>query len=111
MRCFKKARVMGLLAKFLSAGDGVGADKSCGQYAVNHASASTCLLLGVVLWLRLSVRAVKEKRHDLLEWLFADVDGAVDALARLHPIHFANRHLPRLSFATVAEFDIQHVAA
>src|SRR5881628_3047493 len=61
------------------------------------------------LWLR--VMAVKEKSHDLFEDFSADVDCAVGAIRRLHPIDFADSDLPLLRFFPVTELDIQQVAA
>src|SRR5216684_4121334 len=69
------------------------------------------LLLRVVLRLRDRLRLIKEKRGDLLKRFLADVHRAVDAIAWLQPIHFANRHLPRLSFSAIAELDVEYIPA
>ena len=61
--------------------------------------------------LRLGVRVIKKKSYNLLEYLFADVHRAVDAIAGLRPIHFANCDFPRLSFTAIAELDIQPISA
>ncbi len=69
------------------------------------------VLLGVVLGLRHSVRAIQEKGYNLLEYFFPDVHRAVDAIARLDPIHFADGDLPRHGFPAVAKLDLQSIAA
>jgi hypothetical protein len=65
----------------------------------------------LILGLRLRVRAVKEKSHDLFEDFSANVDCAVDAIGRFHPIDFADSDVPLLRFFPVTELDIQQVAA
>src|SRR2546422_7165336 len=65
------------------------------------------MLLGVVLRLRHRVRAIKEKSYNLLEYFFPDTHRAVDAIAWLHPIHFAHSDLPWLSFSAIAELDVE----
>jgi hypothetical protein len=65
------------------------------------------MLLRVVLRLRHRVRTVEEKSYNLLEHLFPDVHRAVNAIARLHPIHFAHGNLPWQSFPAIAELDFE----
>lgn len=57
------------------------------------------------------VGAIEEEGDDFLEGDFADIDGAVDAVARLDPIHYAGHYFPREGFAAVAKFDVKQVAA
>ena len=57
------------------------------------------------------VRAIQEKSHDFLEHFLADVHGAVDTIAGLRPVHFANGDLPRQSFSAVAELDVEQIPA
>lgn len=57
------------------------------------------------------VGAIEEEGDDLLERKLADVDGAMDAVARLDPIHFADRDVPRDCFTAVAEFNVEQIAA
>jgi hypothetical protein len=57
------------------------------------------------------VGIVQKKRDDFFEYFFADVDGAVDAVGRLGPIHFAYGDGPRQSVAAVAKLDVKPVAA
>jgi len=61
--------------------------------------------------LRLGVRTIKKERYDLFEYFLADIDRAVDAIARFHPIYFANRNLPRQSFSAITELDIEQIPA
>jgi hypothetical protein len=61
------------------------------------------------LWHR--VRAIKKKSDNLLEELRADVDSAVNAIAGLRPIHFANRDLPWQSLSAIAELDVEKIPA
>lgn len=68
-------------------------------------------LLRVVLGLRDGVGTIEEKSDDLFEGLLADVHGAVDAIGRLDPIHFADRNVPGLRFPAIAELDAEQVAA
>jgi hypothetical protein len=65
----------------------------------------------IVFRLRVCVRVIQEKRSDFLKRFLADVHRAVDAIARLNPIHFSNRHLPLESFSAIAELDGEQVAA
>jgi hypothetical protein len=67
--------------------------------------------LELFLRLRFRFRVIKKKSHNLLEYFFADVHRAVNAIAGLRPIHFANRDFPRLSITAIAEFDIQQIPA
>ncbi len=68
-------------------------------------------LLRIVFRLGLRVRAIQEKRYHLFEYFFSDIHGAVNAIARLYPIHLANCDLPLQRFPAIAEFDIQHIPA
>ena len=64
-------------------------------------------LLRLFFRLRLGVGTIEEKSYDLLEHFPANVHGAVDAIAWLDPIDFANGDVPRHSFAAVAELDVE----
>jgi hypothetical protein len=61
--------------------------------------------------LRHCIGTIEEESHDFFEGYVADVHGAVDAMARLRPIHLAHRNLPRLSFSTIAKFDVEQISA
>ncbi len=45
-------------------------------------------LIRTLFRLRFRVSAIEEKGYDLFEWFLADVNGAVDPIGRLNPIHF-----------------------
>ena len=64
-------------------------------------------LLRAVLRLRDGIRVIQKKSCYLFKNLFPDIYRAVDAIARLQPIHFADSHLPWQSFAPVAKLDVQ----
>ena len=68
-------------------------------------------LLQVRFGLRVGVRTVEKKSYNFFEHFLPRVDGAVDAVARLRPVHFARRYLPRQGFLTLAELDAQLVPA
>ena len=53
---------------------------------------------------------IKEKSHNILKYSFAYVHCAVNAIARFGPIDFADRDFPRLSFAAIAELDLQQIS-
>jgi len=53
-------------------------------------------LLSVLFRLRFGVGAVEKESYNLLEHFPADIHGAVDAIARLYPIHFADGDRPLL---------------
>jgi hypothetical protein len=58
----------------------------------------------------LGVGAVQEESHDFLEDFLADVDGAVDAIARFGPIHLTDGNVPGQGrcggvFSSIAELD------
>jgi hypothetical protein len=61
--------------------------------------------------LRYCIGTIEEESHDFFEEYVADVYSAVDAIARLRPIHLAYRDLPRLSFSTIAKFDVEQISA
>jgi hypothetical protein len=60
----------------------------------NDPTRDCVVLLRAVLRLRYRVRAIKEESYHLFEYFFPDVDGTVDAIARLRPIHFAHSDVP-----------------
>lgn len=66
--------------------------------------------LTVIFQLRFRVRTIQEEGYDLLKNLFTNVHSAMNAVARLYPIHFPNGNLPLLSFSAIAKLDIQHIA-
>ena len=61
--------------------------------------------------MRIRIRAVKEKGDNLLKYLFPNIYGAVNAIARLRPIGFANSNFPRYDFSVVAEFNVHEIPA
>ncbi len=61
--------------------------------------------------LRFRIRAIKKEGYNFLEHFFPDIHRAVHAIARFHPIYFANRDLPWDRFAAVAEFDVDQIPA
>jgi hypothetical protein len=65
----------------------------------------------IVFRLWLCIWPIKKERYNFLEYFFPNIHRTMYAVARLHPIHFANRDLPRDSFATVAELDVHHIPA
>jgi hypothetical protein len=67
--------------------------------------------LGVLVGLGDGVGAIQEVSYDLLEELLADVHGAVDTIAGLHPVHFTNGDLPSQRFSTVTELDVEEIPA
>jgi hypothetical protein len=69
------------------------------------------LYWGVILRLRLRLRTIKEKSYNFFEDFLADVHGAVNAIGRFHPIHFANSDVPWLSCSAIAELDREQIAA
>ena len=68
-------------------------------------------LLRGVFGLGDSVGAIEEKGDDFLEREFADVHGAVDAIAGFDPEDFPGGDVPRDGFGAVAEFDVEEIAA
>jgi hypothetical protein len=67
--------------------------------------------LQLVLGLWIGIVTIEKKRYDLLENLFADIDCAMDTVARLNPIDLADCDLPRHRGSAIAKFDMQQVSA
>jgi hypothetical protein len=68
-------------------------------------------LPGAVFGLGDGVGAIEEKSDDFFEGELADVNGAVDAIGGLDPVHFTDGDVPWDGFATIAEFDVEEIAA
>jgi hypothetical protein len=68
-------------------------------------------LYDVIFGLRNGVRAIEEKGYNLFEHFLPSIHSAMDAIARVRPIHFSWSNLTLESFALIAEFDIQQIAA
>ncbi len=66
-------------------------------------------LLRAIVRLRVGVRVIQEESYDFLEEYIADVHGAVDTIAGLRSVQFANRDLPRQSFSRVMELDVEQI--
>ena len=60
--------------------------------------------------LRHRVGTIKEEDCNLLVPLMADIDGAVDAGARLVPIRLASRHLDAMGLPTITGLDREDIA-
>ena len=67
--------------------------------------------LATILGLGVGAGTIQEESYDFLEEVLADVHGAVDAVAGLRPVHFANGDLPRQSCSAVTELDAEQVPA
>ncbi len=65
------------------------------------------VLLGLVFGLRHGVRGIQEESYNLLEYFFPHVHGAMDAIARFDPIHFADGDFPRHGGSAIAKLDLQ----
>jgi hypothetical protein len=57
--------------------------------------------------LRDSVGAVEKEGDDFLEGHVADVDGAMNTIGRLDPVHFADRNVPGERITAIAELDLE----
>jgi hypothetical protein len=72
---------------------------------------SGSMLMRTLFRLRFRVSAIEEKGYDLFEWFFADVNGAMDPIGRLNPIHFTRGDLPGMRFAPIAKLYLQQITA
>src|SRR5205085_8819476 len=66
---------------------------------------------GVVFGLWFRIGTIQKEGYDLLEGLGANIHGAVDAIARLHPAHFPGSDFPGQSVSAIAELNADQVPA